>query len=169
MALLGIINTTGSAFRQTECDPSVIDVPPSASPHVARAINTARKLIAGATSENTRRGRYGRGDARADHGRDGAPRSEVAAPLHPGASCSTTPRYPSSWAVKPAARIAGISEVPVSPHLLRDSHGTHALRRGANLATRARHHGACVDRDHQPLSARPAREIQRQLSCRLTK
>jgi len=35
--------------------PSVIDVPPSASPHVARAITTARKLIAGATSENTRR------------------------------------------------------------------------------------------------------------------
>jgi site-specific recombinase XerD len=35
--------------------PSVIDVPPSASPSVARAITTARKLIAGATSENTRR------------------------------------------------------------------------------------------------------------------
>jgi hypothetical protein len=35
--------------------PSVIDVPPSASPTVARAITTARKLIAGATSENTRR------------------------------------------------------------------------------------------------------------------
>jgi integrase len=34
---------------------SVIDVPPSASPSVARAITTARKLIAGATSENTRR------------------------------------------------------------------------------------------------------------------
>ena len=34
---------------------SVIDVPPSASPTVARAITTARKLIAGATSENTRR------------------------------------------------------------------------------------------------------------------
>jgi len=33
----------------------VIDVPPSASPHVARAITTARQLIAGATSENTRR------------------------------------------------------------------------------------------------------------------
>jgi site-specific recombinase XerD len=33
----------------------VIDVPPSASPSVARAITTARKLIAGATSENTRR------------------------------------------------------------------------------------------------------------------
>jgi site-specific recombinase XerD len=33
----------------------VIDVPPSASPQVARAITTARKLIAGATSENTRR------------------------------------------------------------------------------------------------------------------
>jgi hypothetical protein len=36
--------------------PSVIDVPPSASPHVARAITTARQLIAGATSANTRRG-----------------------------------------------------------------------------------------------------------------
>jgi hypothetical protein len=35
--------------------PSTIDVPPSASPSVARAITTARKLIAGATSENTRR------------------------------------------------------------------------------------------------------------------
>jgi hypothetical protein len=34
---------------------SVIDVPPSASPHVARAITTARQLIAGSTSENTRR------------------------------------------------------------------------------------------------------------------
>jgi integrase len=33
----------------------VIDVPPSASPTVARAITTARQLIAGATSENTRR------------------------------------------------------------------------------------------------------------------
>jgi hypothetical protein len=31
----------------------VIDVPPSASPTVARAITTARQLIAGATSENT--------------------------------------------------------------------------------------------------------------------
>jgi site-specific recombinase XerD len=33
----------------------MIDVPPSASPSIARAITTARKLIAGATSENTRR------------------------------------------------------------------------------------------------------------------
>jgi integrase len=33
----------------------MIDVPASASPHVARAITTARRLIAGATSENTRR------------------------------------------------------------------------------------------------------------------
>jgi integrase len=33
----------------------MIDVPPSASPHVARAITTARHLIAGATSANTRR------------------------------------------------------------------------------------------------------------------
>jgi integrase len=33
----------------------VIDVPPSATPAVARAITTARALIAGATSENTRR------------------------------------------------------------------------------------------------------------------
>jgi len=37
--------------------------------------------------------------------------------------------------VKRAARLAGISEVPVSPHFLRQSHGTHALRRGADLAT----------------------------------
>jgi integrase len=36
---------------------------------------------------------------------------------------------------KRAARLAGISEVPVSPHFLRHSHGTHALRRGADLAT----------------------------------
>ena len=33
-----------------------------------------------------------------------------------------------------AARLAGITEVPVSPHFLRHSHGTHALR-GADLAT----------------------------------
>jgi len=36
--------------------------------------------------------------------------------------------------VKRAARLAGI-EVAVSPHFLRHSHGTHALRRGADLAT----------------------------------
>jgi len=36
--------------------------------------------------------------------------------------------------VRRAARGAGI-EMPVSPHFLRHSHGTHALRRGADLAT----------------------------------
>jgi integrase/recombinase XerD len=36
--------------------------------------------------------------------------------------------------VKRAARLAGI-EAAVSPHFLRHSHGTHALRRGADLAT----------------------------------
>jgi site-specific recombinase XerD len=36
--------------------------------------------------------------------------------------------------VKRAARLAGITD-PVSPHFLRHSHGAHALRRGADLAT----------------------------------
>ena len=36
--------------------------------------------------------------------------------------------------VKRAAQSAGI-EAAVSPHFLRHSHGTHALRRGADLAT----------------------------------
>jgi site-specific recombinase XerD len=40
-----------------------------------------------------------------------------------------------AWArVRRAARKAGLEAV-VSPHFLRHSHGTHALRRGADLAT----------------------------------
>jgi hypothetical protein len=50
-----INNTTGAAFRRLEWARSVVDVPPDASASVARAITTARKLIAGATSENTLR------------------------------------------------------------------------------------------------------------------
>ncbi len=57
--------------------------------------------------------------------------------------------------VKRAARLAGITELPVSPHFLRHSHGTHALRRG----DRSRYPRSRVDRDHQPLLACPAREV----------
>jgi site-specific recombinase XerD len=45
--------------------------------------------------------------------------------------------------VKRAARIAGISEIPVSPHFLRHSPGTRTLRRGADLA----HLRSWLDRD----------------------
>jgi site-specific recombinase XerD len=38
-------------------------------------------------------------------------------------------------AVYHAARLAGITELPVSPHFLRHTHGTHALRREVDLAT----------------------------------
>jgi integrase/recombinase XerD len=63
--------------------------------------------------------------------------------------------------VKRTARRAGITDVPVSPHFLRHSHGTHALRRGSR--DRARHPGSRLDCDDQPVSARPARKIQRRL------
>jgi integrase/recombinase XerD len=36
---------------------------------------------------------------------------------------------------KRGARLARISEVPVSPHFMRHFHGTHVLRRRADLAT----------------------------------
>jgi site-specific recombinase XerD len=48
--------------------------------------------------------------------------------LFPMTTCNAWKR------VKRAARLAGI-KAPVSPHFLRHSHGTHALRRGADLAT----------------------------------
>jgi integrase/recombinase XerD len=62
--------------------------------------------------------------------------------------------------VKRAARVAGISEVPVSPHFLRHSHGTHALRRGADLATVRDTLGHASIATTSPLSARPTREVQ---------
>jgi integrase/recombinase XerD len=49
--------------------------------------------------------------------------------------------------VKRAARLAGITEVPVSPHFLRHSHGTHALAPRGRPRDRARYPGACVDRN----------------------
>jgi len=49
-------------------------------------------------------------------------------PVFPMTGCNAWKR------VKRAARLAGI-EVAVSPHFLRYSHGMHALRRGADLAT----------------------------------
>jgi hypothetical protein len=62
--------------------------------------------------------------------------------------------------VKRAAQLAGISEVPVSPHFLRHSHGTHALRRGADLATVRDTLGHASIATTSPLSARPAGEVQ---------
>jgi site-specific recombinase XerD len=65
--------------------------------------------------------------------------------------------------VKRAARLAGISEVPVSPHFPAPltRHACLAPRRRSG--DRARHARSCLDRDDQPLSARPTREVQRRL------
>jgi site-specific recombinase XerD len=54
--------------------------------------------------------------------------------------------------VKRAARLAGITEVPVSPHFLRHSPRHLCLR----PRDRARHPWACLDRNDQPLYARSA-------------
>jgi integrase/recombinase XerD len=67
--------------------------------------------------------------------------------------------------VRRAARSAGL-EALVSPHFLRHSHGTHALRR--RPGHRARDARACVALDHWTLPARPPREIQRRLPRHLS-
>jgi integrase len=63
--------------------------------------------------------------------------------------------------VKRAARLAEISEVPVSPHCATPTAPCAAPWRRSG--DRTRHFGACVDRDDQSLSARAAREVQRRL------
>jgi site-specific recombinase XerD len=65
---------------------------------------------------------------------------------------------PRCAAPKRSARLAGITDVPVSPHFLRQSLGTHALRRGADLGTVRETLGhASIATTSRYLHARPAK------------